>query len=100
MQAGLKKAIDVPLETMKIANLCWEGMVELGKIGNKNSKSDLQVGARCLEVGIWGCLKNVEINMDDVKDEEYKERVAKEAKTLWERADKKCKEVLDALEAR
>ena len=100
MQAGLKKAIDVPLETMKIADLCWEGMVELGKLGNLSSKSDLQVGARCLEVGIWGCWKNVEINMVDITDEEYKERVMADAKKLWERADEKCKEVLAALDAR
>ena len=100
MQTGLKKAIDVPLETMKIADLCWEGMVELGKLGNLSSKSDLQVGARCLEVGIWGCWKNVEINMADITDEEYKERVGADAKKLWERADEKCKAVLAALDAR
>ncbi|GMH74159.1 hypothetical protein TrST_g14340 [Triparma strigata] len=100
MQKGLQSAIDVPLNTMKIADLCWDAMVELAKVGNVNSKSDLQVGARCLELGIWGCWKNVEINMKDITDQGYIERVSAEAKELWEKADKKCKEVLELLEAR
>jgi len=85
---------------MKIADVCWEWMIELAKVGNMNSKSDLQVGARCLEVGIWGCWKNVEINMKDITDAEYVERVSKESKELWERGDKMCKEVLALLDAR
>eukprot|EP00923_Selenidium_pygospionis_P036663 GHVN01064291.1.p1 GENE.GHVN01064291.1~~GHVN01064291.1.p1 ORF type:complete len:523 (-),score=91.03 GHVN01064291.1:89-1657(-) len=71
MQKGLKIAIDVPLETMKIADVCWDMMLSLSALGNLNSLSDLQVGARCLEVGVWGCWKNVEINMKDVTDVEY-----------------------------
>jgi hypothetical protein len=43
MQDGLKVAIDVPLETMKIADTCWDWMVELATVGNINCKSDLQV---------------------------------------------------------
>ena len=75
-------------------------MVELAKIGNMNSVSDLQVGARCLEVGVWGCWKNVEVNMKDITDEEYKIRVSKEAKELWQRSDEQCKRVLDELDKR
>jgi glutamate formiminotransferase/formiminotetrahydrofolate cyclodeaminase len=100
MQAGLKTAIDVPLETMRIADVCWEWMVELAKTGNVNSLSDLQVGARCLEVGIWGCWKNVEINMKDVKDEAYCARIGGEAKQIWERADSMSRQVLELLEKR
>jgi len=100
MQKGLKVAIDVPLDTMKIADKCWEWMIELAKIGNINSKSDLQVGARCLEVGIWGCWKNVEINLKDITDQVYVNQVSVEAKTLWERADASCKTTLELLDAR
>ena len=100
MERGLKAAIDVPLSTMIIADKCWDAMVELGKLGNINSKSDLQVGARSIELGIWGCWKNVEINMKDIRDAEYKVRVSAEAKAIWERADTKCKEVLAILDSR
>ena len=88
MQKGLQSAIDVPLNTMKIADMCWDAMVELAKVGNVNSKSDLQVGARCLELGIWGCWKNVEINMKDITDQGYIERVSAEAKEV-----RRCREL-------
>jgi len=69
-------------------------MLKLAEVGNINSKSDLQVGARCLELGIWGCWKNVEINLKDITDEDYKARVEEEAKMIWEEADGFCKKVL------
>ena len=100
MQEGLKVAIDVPLETMRVANVCWASMLKLAEVGNINSKSDLQVGARCLELGIWGCWKNVEINLKDIKDEEYKVKTASDAKEIWEEADGMCKKVLEAIEKR
>ena len=100
MQKGLKTAIDVPLETMKIANMCWECMIALAHVGNINSKSDLQVGARCLEVGIWGGFKNVEINMLDIKDEDYKQTTMKEATDIAKEAKEQCNKVLQFLEGR
>lgn len=54
MQLGLRKAVEVPLTTMRLGDGCWETMAEMAKVGNIASKSDLQVGARALEVGIWG----------------------------------------------
>merc|ERR1719336_2666406 len=58
MQAGLKVAIEVPLTTMRTGDRAWDAMVEMAKTGNIGSKSDLQVGARALEVGIWGAYQN------------------------------------------
>ncbi|GMI58187.1 hypothetical protein ScalyP_jg10745 [Parmales sp. scaly parma] len=97
MQKGLKTAIDVPLATMRIANGIWGCMIELAKTGNIKSLSDLQVGARCLEVGIWGCYKNVEINMGDIQDIDYKQTVLKEAEEICENAKAKCDMVLSLL---
>ena len=71
MQAGLKKAIEIPLTTMKIGDSAWEAMIEAAKIGNIASKSDIQVGARALELGIWGAWKNVLINMKDIQDTSF-----------------------------
>src|SRR5204862_3600026 len=72
MQAGLKKAIDVPLNVMRISDSCWDNLKELSKIGNISSASDLAVGAKALETGIWGAFKNVEINLPQITDEKYK----------------------------
>jgi glutamate formiminotransferase/formiminotetrahydrofolate cyclodeaminase len=100
MQAGLKKAIDVPLSVMRISDSCWPNMVELAKLGNAASASDLAVGAKSLETGIWGALKNVEINLPQIEDEKYKAEVLKEGKEIMDRAKKNLEEIENILEGR
>lgn len=98
MQAGLKTAIQVPLTTMQLGDSAWNALVTVARFGNPASKSDTQVGARALETGIWGAYQNVLINMEGVKDEEYKRKTLLEAEALMQRARRKCGEVLSILE--
>jgi glutamate formiminotransferase / formiminotetrahydrofolate cyclodeaminase len=100
MQDGLKKAIDVPLGTMRIAARCWIPMEEMARHGNLASKSDLEVGARSLETGIWGAYKNVMINIGGVTDSDYRLRIQAEAEQLVAEAKEKCISVLSILDAR
>ncbi|THB78395.1 MAG: glutamate formimidoyltransferase [Desulfobacteraceae bacterium] len=100
MQAGLKKAIEVPLGTMKTADAAWDAMVEVARYGNIASKSDVEVGARALEMGIWGAYKNVVINMADVSDEAYKTETLKLAEDMVARARTMSDKVLQILEER
>jgi glutamate formiminotransferase/formiminotetrahydrofolate cyclodeaminase len=100
MQDGLKKAIDVPLGTMRIGSRCWEAMEDMARHGNLASKSDLEVGARSLETGIWGAYKNVMINIDGVSDSDYRLRIQAEAEQLVARAKEKCISVLSILDER
>ena len=100
MQLGLKKAIEVPLQTMKIADSAWESMIECARYGNIASKSDVEVGARALETGIWGAYRNVLINMPPIKDEDFKKLILAESETIIERSKKSVKEVLEILEER
>ncbi len=100
MQEGLKKAIDVPLSVMRVADSCWGSMTELAKIGNINSASDLAVGAKSLETGIWGAFKNVEINLPQIEDKKYKNAVLKEGNEILTKASKKLAEVEDILSKR
>lgn len=100
MQEGLKKAIEVPLTTMRLADTAWDAMVDCARFGNIASKSDVEVGARSLEVGIWGAYRNVIINMPGIKDEEFKQKILSEAEQMVTRAKEKCNEVLNILEER
>jgi glutamate formiminotransferase/formiminotetrahydrofolate cyclodeaminase len=100
MQEGLQKAIEIPLATMKIADGAWDAFCEMARYGNPASRSDLEVGAKALETGIWGAYKNVMINMADIRDEGFKEEVRHQADRLVGRAAKRCSEVLDILERR
>ncbi|MFA6233673.1 MAG: glutamate formimidoyltransferase [Bacteroidota bacterium] len=100
MQAGLKKAVDVPLTTMRIVDTCWGSMEEMAAHGNINSKSDLEVGAKSLETGCWGAYKNVMINLGSITDEDFKLRVNGEAEAILAHAKEKCISVLSILEQR
>ncbi len=100
MQAGLKKAIEIPFHTMHLGDSAWDMMIEVAKYGNIASKSDVEVGARALEVGIWGAYKNVLINMPGITDEEYKNQKLKEAQFIVDKATDKCNEVLHILNTR
>jgi glutamate formiminotransferase/formiminotetrahydrofolate cyclodeaminase len=100
MQAGLKTAIQVPLKTMQLGDQAWDALCEVARFGNLASKSDIQVGARALETGIWGAYQNVLINMSGVRDESFKEAILAEAEALVTRAEAKRSEVLMLLESR
>ena len=97
MQKGLKKAVDVPLATMRLADAAWEALCNIAEFANPASASDVEVGARSLELGIWGAWRNVTINLKDIKDETYKKAVEKEADELVSRAESKCAEILEII---
>jgi glutamate formiminotransferase/formiminotetrahydrofolate cyclodeaminase len=100
MQQGLKKAIEIPLKTMRTADSSWDAMEQTALHGNIASKSDIEVGARALEMGIWGAYKNVMINMTDIKDEAYKNDTIQIAEDIKNRAKTMCEKVLNTLEKR
>ncbi|MGD9018139.1 MAG: cyclodeaminase/cyclohydrolase family protein, partial [Desulfobacterales bacterium] len=78
----------------------WATLCEVARHGNISSKSDIQVGARALETGIWGAYQNILINMTGVKDDAFRQDILAEADAMAARAGKKCREVLDILEDR
>ena len=100
MQAGLKSAVDVPLSAMRIADGCWDAMAQLAGAINPSMRSDLEVGARALETGLWGSYRNVLINLGDIEDEAFRADVTAEAEALVERASAKSAQVLEILARR
>jgi len=100
LQAGLQTAIRVPLTTMQLGDRAWEALVRAARHGNMACKSDLQVGARALETGIWGAYQNVLINMSGIKDEAFKQEILAEAEAIAKRARDKCDVVLEILDNR
>jgi glutamate formiminotransferase / formiminotetrahydrofolate cyclodeaminase len=100
MEAGLKKAVEVPLTTMRLADVCWDALEEMAAHGNIASRSDLEVGARSLEAGIWGAGRNVFINLDGIKDEAFKTATRTAAEEMTERAQQRCVRVMKALQDR
>lgn len=100
MQAGLRKAVEVPLAVMRRADACWDALVEMAREGNPASRSDLEVGARSLEAGIWGAGRNVLINLPGIEDPEFRQKTKAEAEGLAARAADRLGEVLGILASR
>lgn len=98
MQSGLKTAIQVPLNTMRLGDQAWDALCIVAQYGNPASRSDTQVGARALETGIWGAYQNVLINMEGIHDQDYRREILAEAKKIMQRAKVKCSEVLAILD--
>jgi glutamate formiminotransferase/formiminotetrahydrofolate cyclodeaminase len=100
VQAALASAIEVPLTVMRTADGCWEPLLEMARHGNPSSRSDLEVGARALDAGLWGASRNVRINLPDLEDADLKRRVAAESDALVARSQQKLAEILSALDER
>jgi glutamate formiminotransferase/formiminotetrahydrofolate cyclodeaminase len=99
MQEGLKAAVQVPLEVMRTADRCWEAMAEMAA-RDPASRSDLEVGARALETGIWGASRNVAINLPGIEDEAFRRTTRDEAEALAARAAAMRDKVLETVAAR
>jgi glutamate formiminotransferase / formiminotetrahydrofolate cyclodeaminase len=71
MQAGLKKAVAVPLQTAKHSLEALELCRAVAQRGNRNSASDGGVGAYMAHAGLEGAVLNVLINLKDIEDADY-----------------------------
>ena len=98
MQAGLRTAIKFPLNTMRLGDKAWVALITTAEHGNPASKSDVQVGARALETGIWGAYQNVLINMVDIEDKAFKAKTLAEADAMEKRSREMCARVLSILD--
>jgi glutamate formiminotransferase/formiminotetrahydrofolate cyclodeaminase len=100
VEAGLRRAVEVPLGVLRVGDGCWDAMVEMARHGNVASRSDLEVGARVLEAGIWGAYRNVVINLPEITDETFRTAAGREAEALAQRARQRLEEVLTILAGR
>jgi glutamate formiminotransferase/formiminotetrahydrofolate cyclodeaminase len=82
MQAGLKKAVQVPLTTAKLSDEVIKIAEIVKKYGNPNSITDVTVGARMALTGVQGGVLNVLINLKDIKDTDYCTQMKQECSEL------------------
>ncbi|KAL0615464.1 Formimidoyltransferase-cyclodeaminase [Plecturocebus cupreus] len=77
LQEGLRRAVSVPLMLAETVASLWPALQELAQCGNLACRSDLQVAAKALEMGVFGAYFNVLINLRDVTDEAFKGQVSR-----------------------
>lgn len=97
LQLGLKKAIEVPLSIMTLGDSAWDAMMGVAQYGNIASRSDVEMGAKALEAGIWGAYRTLVNNMGDVEDPEYRRKIMDKADRIRERAAENSQKVLDII---
>jgi glutamate formiminotransferase/formiminotetrahydrofolate cyclodeaminase len=97
---GLEHATLVPYRTMELADRAWEPILEIARVGQYSSRSDLEVGAKALEACLYGAYRNVVINLADVEDEEFADDLRQRAHGLLERGVERLAEIQAIVEDR
>ncbi|MFI5237750.1 MAG: cyclodeaminase/cyclohydrolase family protein, partial [Ignavibacteriales bacterium] len=100
MQAGLKQAVMVPLNTAKQSFRAIEIAEVVAKKGNPNSITDVGVGAQSAYTGVLGGIYNVLINLKEIKDQKFVDEMRKTCADLKEKAQKKLEQVLSFVESK
>nr|XP_035138901.2 formimidoyltransferase-cyclodeaminase isoform X3 [Callithrix jacchus] len=100
LQEGLRRAVSVPLTLAETVTSLWPALQELAQCGNLACRSDLQVAAKALEMGVFGAYFNMLINLRDMTDEAFKDQIRHRASSLLQEAKTQAALVLDRLEAR
>jgi len=95
MQAGLKVAIDVPLDTAKASYAALELAGEAARLGKVASITDAAVGAQMAHAGVRGGIWNVVINLKDITDAAYISDMQTQCASLLAQSGDKLKEITD-----
>ena len=82
-----KHAIDIPFKTMELSMLVLTLSKKIMKIGNKNSISDAGVASEMSFAAIKGAYMNVLINLKDIYDDSYRDKVLNKANKILKRSD-------------
>lgn len=100
MQAGLKQAVMVPLNTAKQSYRAIEIAEVVAQNGNPKSITDVGVGAQSAYTGVLGGIYNVLINLKNIKDKKFVDEMRTTCAELKEKANKKLSDVLNFVESK
>ena len=95
LEAANKYAIEVP---MKTAELCFEVLVlskNLVEKGNPNSVTDVGVASEIVFAGLRGACMNVEINLNNISDSNYRKNFQSKINKIIIKAGKLRSEIYD-----
>jgi methenyltetrahydrofolate cyclohydrolase len=100
MQEVLISATDTPLGIAQNCYAVLELAQELAPIGNKGAISDVGVAAYLAESALKAAMFSVDINLPQVKDSAYQEKVKSERERLFAQADKLKSETVKVVQSR
>lgn len=82
LQASLKRATEVPFEIMTLCAELGSMAKYMTENGNKNSRSDANVGGLLADAAMKGAYENLVINLESIKDEAFVEEMNRKANGL------------------
>jgi len=98
LQAALKGAALIPLETMKAALGSLKLIEQMFGKTNNTCMSDYGTAALCAIASVRAAWLNVKINISGIKDGEFAERTEKEARYILKQAEKLAEEMYNKIE--
>jgi len=84
LQKATKGALEVPLETARACLEVLKLLEAFARKGNPNAITDLGVGALMAFAALEGALYNVEINLNDIEEDGYRQEVVTAVKQVWD----------------
>lgn len=82
IDAAMREAIEVPLETMRFCQQALRGAVIVAAGGNPNAATDTGTAVELLLAGLRSAGLNVDVNLKSVSDPAYTNRVTEERNQL------------------
>ena len=82
IDAAMRDAIDVPMDTMRACQQALRGALVIAGNGNPNASTDTGTAVLLLTAGLRGAALNVDVNLRNVSDAGFAERVSKERDQL------------------
>jgi len=93
IQAALRHAVEVPMETAQCSFDVLGLLRELADIGNPNALSDVAVGAQLAQTAIRGASYNVVVNLESISDREAAEKTREKIDSLMEKSQSTADQV-------
>ena len=82
VQAAMKEATEVPLETMRECQQALAGAVVVARNAHRPAASDASVAVELLTAAVRGSGVNVDVNLAGIQDAKYCERIRTEREQL------------------
>lgn len=100
IQAGYKKALELPLECAKECKRVLELQQTFAKNGSIHAITDVGAGALFTYAGLEGTLLNVTINLKSIKDDVYRTEKEREAADILNTGKELSQRVMDKIYSR
>jgi glutamate formiminotransferase/formiminotetrahydrofolate cyclodeaminase len=100
IQDATRKAIEIPLEVMKLSLESLSLIKSMANTGNPNSVSDAGVGALCARSAVMGAFLNVKINCASYEDANFVNQIIGEGHQIEDAAIKVEQEILQIVNSK